>query len=476
MATTARGHIEQLPSGSFRVHVYAGIDPVTGKPRRLKQTCPDEASAAAALGKLLAQADGDHFPNREATLGQALAKYLEVADLEVSTREAHQGYIRRTIGPVLGEVKIRKLGADSLDSLYTALKKCSRLCRRLPCIEHYADGEHACDARCGPLRDHRTTRPHACDDRCRLHVCRPMKPATILRVHSIISSALDLAVRTTGPTATSRRTPARRTRASANRIRPARTRPHVCSTWSGPRTMSSACTYGPRSRPGHAGARSAPCARTGSTSRASRSAWPATTWSSKASTSRRLPRTARAASSPLDLLTCELFQERFQRRRTEARALGVQVPEDAFAFSPDPVGREPWNPDTMTHRYRRYARRVGITSSLKELRHYSATQLLAAGTDLNTVAGRLGHAEGSTTLKFYAQFTRPADQAAATVIPSQLDGLRKKERLRELYRQHMPPSGADELTVLASVIGPQVGLDEHTTFAWLTEFASADQG
>ena len=76
---------------------------------------------------------------------------------------------------------------------------------------------------------------------------------------------------------------------------------------------------------------------------------------------------------------------------------------------------------------------------------------------------------------FYAQFTRPADQAAATVIPSQLDGLRKKERLRELYRQHMPPSGADELAVLASVIGPQAGLDEHTTLGWLTEFASADQ-
>jgi hypothetical protein len=42
------------------------------------------------------QLHGDHFPNREATLGQALAKYLEVADLEVSTREAHEGYIRRT--------------------------------------------------------------------------------------------------------------------------------------------------------------------------------------------------------------------------------------------------------------------------------------------------------------------------------------------------------------------------------------------
>ena len=150
------------------------------------------------------------------------------------------------------------------------------------------------------------------------------------------------------------------------------------------------------------------------------------------------------------------------------------MPEDAFAFSPDPAGRTPWNPDTMTHRYRRYARRVGVTSSLKELRHYSATQLLAAGTDLNTVAGRLGHAEGSTTLKFYAQFTRPADQRAAAVIPSQLDGLRKKERLRELYRQHLPTSGGDGLAALAAVIGPQVGLDEHTALAWLTEFAAAD--
>ena len=49
MANTVRGHIEQLPSGSFRVHVYAGTDPVTGRPRRLKETCPDEATAAAGI-------------------------------------------------------------------------------------------------------------------------------------------------------------------------------------------------------------------------------------------------------------------------------------------------------------------------------------------------------------------------------------------------------------------------------------------
>ena len=171
----------------------------------------------------------------------------------------------------------------------------------------------------------------------------------------------------------------------------------------------------------------------------------------------------------LDLLTCELFSERFQRRRSEAASNGVTVPGDAYAFSPDPAGRTPWNPDTMTHRYRRYARRISVTSSLKELRHYSATQLLTSGTDLNTAAGRLGHAEGSTTLKFYAQFTQPADQRAAAVIPAQLDGLRKRERLRDLYRQ--APLGRD-LGQLADTLGPLAGLDHEAALRFLTEFAA----
>lgn len=40
------------------------------------------------------------------------------------------------------------------------------------------------------------------------------------------------------------------------------------------------------------------------------------------------------------------------------------------------------NPDTLTQRYGRLARRLG--------RHYSATELIAAGVDIRTVAGRLG--------------------------------------------------------------------------------------
>ena len=362
-------------------------------------------------------------------------------------------------------VKIRQLGADSLDALYTALKKCSRLCGRLPRTEHYADGEHACDQRCGPLRDHRTTRPHLCDNRCRPHACRPMKPATILRIHSIISSALDLAVRCEW----AERNVAKNARPPHPRKRePDPPTPELAArllnlVWAEDEEFGlylwTAITTG---------------ARRGEVSALRENRFDFGRQQVRVSANYIVKQGNRIEKAPkdgegrilsLDLLTCALLRERFQRRRAEARALGVDVPEDAFAFSPDLVGRTPWNPDTMTHRYRRYARRVGIASSLKELRHYSATQLLAAGTDLNTVAGRLGHAEGSTTLKFYAQFTKPADQHAAAVIPAQLDELRRKERLRELYRQHPPIPGADGLAALAAVIGPQAGLEEDTALA-----------
>ena len=56
---------------------------------------------------------------------------------------------------------------------------------------------------------------------------------------------------------------------------------------------------------------------------------------------------------------------------------------------------------------------------LRSLRHYSATELVAAGVDLRTVAGRLGHGSGgATTLKVYAGWVDEADRRAVTTIAS----------------------------------------------------------
>ncbi len=103
MATTDKGHIELLPSGSYRVQVYFGTDPVTGKARRVKRTVKTEAKAAAELASLLRAAEAENAPDDAATLALALERYLEVTDLSVSTRATNETYIRRVLLPVLGQ-------------------------------------------------------------------------------------------------------------------------------------------------------------------------------------------------------------------------------------------------------------------------------------------------------------------------------------------------------------------------------------
>jgi integrase len=75
------------------------------------------------------------------------------------------------------------------------------------------------------------------------------------------------------------------------------------------------------------------------------------------------------------------------------------------------------------------ARRVAETrrAPTARRRHFNATQLLAAGVDLRTTAGRLGHGDGgATTLKVYASWTRPADQRAAELLADDLLELQGK--------------------------------------------------
>ena len=140
------GHLEQLPSGGFRVDVYAGTDPLTGRRLRYRCVVKTEQQARIVLGKLLEQAAAGAPPDSGVTVAELLARYMEVAELEPSTQETYDGYIRRTILPALGSMPLRKLRGPVLDTFYARLRRCagpatcsSRACGTSP-AEHETFG------------------------------------------------------------------------------------------------------------------------------------------------------------------------------------------------------------------------------------------------------------------------------------------------------------------------------------------------
>jgi integrase len=123
----------------------------------------------------------------------------------------------------------------------------------------------------------------------------------------------------------------------------------------------------------------------------------------------------------LDAPTLELLRLYRERCQDRAAALGFELAADARIFSRDPDGQTWLLPDSVSQRYERMCRRLGWDMNIHQLRHYSATELVAAGVDLRTVAGRLGHSGGGvTTLRVYSAWMPEADHRAATTLGSRL--------------------------------------------------------
>jgi integrase len=101
-----------------------------------------------------------------------------------------------------------------------------------------------------------------------------------------------------------------------------------------------------------------------------------------------------------------------------ARQAGVQP---VWVFSHD-AGATPWRPDFASREFRNL--RNGnpdngipkVDVRLHDLRHYVATQLLAAGVPLKTVADRLGHRQLATTSDTYGDYVPAADRVSADIM------------------------------------------------------------
>jgi integrase len=142
--------------------VFAGKDPLTGRLRYIRETCKTVGEAEAALTKLLRQVDQQRHPKSAITVREAVQQWLEVAELEVTTRERYEDLIRLYIAPRLGDLQAARLDAELLEGLYARLHLCRDLCSGKP--------------------------PKG-------HTCRPLSSSTTRKIHYILRDALDRSVR-----------------------------------------------------------------------------------------------------------------------------------------------------------------------------------------------------------------------------------------------------------------------------------------
>ncbi|WP_214370180.1 tyrosine-type recombinase/integrase [Pseudonocardia sp. H11422] len=398
-----RGGIEKLPSGALRVSVYAGTDPISGRRLDLRETIPPgpnaQAEAEKAARRLAAQIDERRHPTTNATLDQLLDRYLETLDVAETTRRMYAKYAEKHIRSFVGRLKAGAVDVETLDSLYAELRRCRSHCDR-------SRG----------LVDHRTPREHECDDRCRPHRCRGLSSTTIRHIHFVLRGAFEKGVRwrwvSQNPVqlvdAPRAKAPDPRppTPEEAARI--------VEEAWQDPDwgtlvwlTMTTGARRGEL-----CGLRWSHVDLTNGVLAIRRAiAQHGTERFEKETKTRQQRRVA------LDPETVKALTEHFERAAARCEALGVALARDAFVFSLAPDSSRPLVPSSVSQRYSRLAKRLGIETHLHCLRHYSATELIAAGVDVRTVAGRLGHSGGGvTTLRVYAAWLAEADQRASASL------------------------------------------------------------
>lgn len=403
----ARGSIEQLSSGALRVRVYAGYDPVTGRRRYLDEVVPAGPRAAAqaerARIRLLHQVAERRHPKTAATLDQLLDRYFEVLDVDPNTSKTYISYMDRHVRPIIGRLPLTRVDGEVLDSLYAQLRRCRRRCKGAK----------------GAI-DHRLATEHECTDKCRPHVCKPLAAATVRQIHWILSGAFDRAVRWDWISVT----PA----GAASPPPPPRPNPSPPSPDEAARILNEAwrdedwgtfvwlaMTTGAR--------RGELCALKRSHYNPTNRVLtiPTSVTGSRKTLREKDTKTHQQRRVALGAETASLLDELLDRQNKAAKKLAIRLSGKAYLFSNDQDCSTPLLPDSVTQRYDRLAERLGIETTLHKLRHYNATELIAAGVDLRTVAGRLGHGGGGvTTLKAYAAWVADAGRAAAEDFDSRM--------------------------------------------------------
>lgn len=409
-AQRTRGRVETLPSGALRVTVYAGIDAMTGRRHYLRETVPAGPNAAKQAEsvriKLVNEVNQQRSPRTNATVNQLMDRYLELLDVDTTTRRRYETVIRSHVRPLIGKLTLAKLDAETIDSFYRTLRTCRTHCGGRQFVEH--------DVK------HDNGRPHHCTDRCRPHEHKPLATATIRKIHWCLSGAFKDALRwrwiTVNPLD------------QAQPPRGGQTNPQPPTAQEAAKIVNRAfqdlrwgmfvwlaMTTGAR--------RGELCAlRWDQLELDQATVWIRTAIAQDgASTWEKDTKTHQQRRIALDAETVALLRAYRQHCDREAASVGAELAGDGRVFSAS-VDHSTWiKPSTVSQRYRRMCKALGWDMHLHQLRHYSATELIASGVDPRTVAGRLGHGSGgATTLRAYAAWVSEADQRAAGTFTARM--------------------------------------------------------
>ena len=405
----ARGGVDNLPSGALRVRVFTGMDPLTGKRNYLTETIPPGPNAATlaeqARTRLLNQVDERRNARTKATLDQLLDKWLEVARLEGTTRNGYESKLRRHIRPALGKKQIAKIDVETLEAFYGSLAQCRARCNGRKFIEH------------------RVQKDHKCTEKCRPHVCQPLADSTIRQIHWILSGAFDRAIRwrwlsvnpadKAEPPAQPKPNPRPPSPTEAGDLLTEASKDADWGTLVWVAVMTGArrgelCAL----RWSDIDLDEAVIMLTRSIAQIGGTCW------------EKDLKTHQQRRIALDGESIAVLRAYRKRRQERALELGIKLPKNAFVFSLAPDSSAHLKPDSVTQRYDRMAKRLSIDTTIHKLRHYSATELIRAGVDIRTVAGRLGHGGGgATTLRVYTAWVAESDQRAAATLAARLNQL-----------------------------------------------------
>jgi integrase len=373
-----RGTKQETSPGVWRLRVYAGRRP-SGSPIQLTKTVkgPDRKPGSGSrladreLAKMVAKVSKGNTVSGTETVGELISSWLDhiEADRSPTTMHKYRDIAARVVEPELGRIKLRALTARHLDTLYAKLTSKGNAATTVRQV-HALIGAALHQAEKWDLVDRNVARRasppavHAAE----IEAPSPEQVQAILVAAEAVEPVLAVLLLIAALTG------ARRGELCALRW--------TDLNW-GNRTLTIARSVYETAGGG---------------------------WAEKGT------KTHQARTIGLDDLGIEALRRHRASVDHLAGQLGLDVPPDGFMFSRSPTGSEPIRPDVATKFVTRVASSVGVRTHLHALRHFSASQAIAAGFDPVTVGGRLGHSDPSITLRVYSHVLEQRDRDLAASL------------------------------------------------------------